>query len=131
MKKALLAIGLLSAFSNTHAACPSNLNGTWVGTQTDINTYQGQEYTSFKVLVGKASGNTFTIVKKFVADGTGPTTVDSTPESLTGKIDKSGCTVTIDVPGGSVYGAFSNNGQTIQFVQGFSGQASLMTFNKQ
>ncbi len=130
MKKSLITAGLVAASINAYAACPSNLNGTWVASATKINTAQVTQTTAFKVLVGTISGNQITISNVFTADGSGPTATNGPFPALTFNLDKTTCTFST-TDGSGIFGAVSNGGKTLQLVQGENGQAQTMTFNKQ
>ena len=130
MKKSLITAGLVAASINAYAACPSNLNGTWVGSETKIFTSQGTQTTAFKVLVGTIVGNKITISNVFTADGSGPTATNGPFPALTFNLDKATCIVTT-TDGSGISGAVSNGGKTLQLVQGANGQAQTLTFNKQ
>ena len=130
MKKTVLALSSLLFIANAHASCPANINGTWVGSATKIDTSGAQSSTSFKVFVGVASGSQFTITKAYTANGTGPTATDGPFPTISFNLDRGSCTFST-TDGSEIYGAVSNGGKTLQIVQGANGEATTMTFNKQ
>ena len=130
-KRFISILGLFAVIENAQAACPSNLNGTWVGSGTEIKTASnGLQTTKFSVLVGAVSGNQMTISKVFTADGGGPTATDGPFPTTTFNLDKATCILTT-TDGSGISGAVSNGGKTLQVVQGSTGDATTIIFYKQ